>query len=184
MRGKVREVKPERGDDRIEVFDVEVDPAAGREPPDRRRHAPYGSDPAPAGHVTGPVAPTVAADAGPNADVVADMLRRAAAMTGDQRRRLAGAASWRWGGPTPLLGVAQAPVARARATVLARGAGRGDAIRTIVVACSAPALADGRRSRFVAAAVADACLAVLARDLIEPEVFETLYGPWRDVMHH
>jgi hypothetical protein len=39
------------------------------------------------------------------------------------------------------------------------------------------------RSR-LPACISNAGLAVLVRDLVEPETFEVLFGPWREVMHH
>jgi hypothetical protein len=196
MRGKVREVSPTGGDGVLEVFDVEARPDAGAGPsaesPDARaahRGAVAGLARRRAGdEATLPVAavpgPPDMGDSGPNGDVVRDLLRRAAAMTDAERHRLEGAATWRWGMPNPMLGVTQAPVARALAIVRGRAAGRGDAIRAIDAATAALAGSGGRRSRMASAGVAGACLAVLVRDLVEPEVFETLYGPWREVMHH
>lgn len=192
MRGKVREVSPAGGAGDLEVFDVEAGPDAGPDapgprPPHRgavdglgRRRADDQAEP--------PVAtiprPPVMGDSGPNGDVVLDMLRRAAAMTDTERRRLEDATTWRWGMFNPMLGVTQAPVARALAIARGRSAGRVAAIRAIDAATAALVGADGRRSRMASAGVAGACLAVLVRDLVEPEVFETLHGPWREVMHH
>jgi len=85
---------------------------------------------------------------------------------------------------TPLPG-ATMPAARAHALVVARADGRSDAIATLQVAVAAIvtsiAGAKAGRSR-LPACISNAGLALLARDLIDPEAFETLYGPWREVM--
>jgi hypothetical protein len=41
-----------------------------------------------------------------------------------------------------------------------------------------------RKHAALSACIANAGLAVLVRDLIDPEMFEVLFGPWREVMHH
>jgi hypothetical protein len=87
---------------------------------------------------------------------------------------------------TPLAGSTM-PAARARALVLGRAAGRADAIVALeaVVADVVHAIVGPRAGRsLLPACISNAGLAVLVRDLLEPEVFETLYGPWREVMHH
>ena len=188
MRGTVREVSPAGGDGDLEVFDVEAAPDAGTDARAARRGAVEGLGRGRAGDEGEPPAmvsgPPVVGDSGPNGDVVLDMLRRAAAMTDAERRRLESVTTWRWGMINPMLGATQVPVARALAIARGRNAGRGAAIRAIDAATAALAGSDGRRSRMASAGIAGACLAVLVRDLVAPEVFETLFGPWREVMHH
>ena len=128
--------------------------------------------------------PVTAADLGPNGEDVLDFLQRAARITPAERRSLEKAAAWRWWMMTPLPG-ATMPAARARALVVGRGDGRSDAIVALQVAVAAIVTsvvgAKAGRSR-LPACISSAGLALLVRDLIEPEVFETLIGPWREVM--
>ena len=127
-----------------------------------------------------------AADLGPNGDVVLDFLARAARLTPAECRSLDKEAAWRWWLVSPLPGTGMLG-ARATALARARADGRSAALVALETAVAAIALraagpkASGSRLR---ACISNAGLAVLARDLIEPEVFETLFGPWREVMHH
>jgi len=203
MRGKVREIPPNDDAAGLETIDVVEDPYAPTGHGNARPLRP-GGDPATGtvageravvagGHSTAAGVPRAerrppgAADLGPDGDVVLGMLRRAAAMTEQERRRLDHEATWRWGIATPVLGPGQVPVARARAVVLGREAGRAGAIRAMEDAVSSMPWLNPRHSgasRTVRAAVSDACLAVLTRDLLDPELFEVLFGPWGEVMHH
>ncbi len=126
-----------------------------------------------------------AADLGPNGDIVLDLLSRAAALTTDECRALEKEAAWRWGQLIPVPGASMAG-ARAVALVRGRSEGRSEAIvalEAMVAAMTHPGTRKRTGSR-LAACVSNAGLAVLVRDLVESETFETLFGPWREVMHH
>jgi hypothetical protein len=143
------------------------------------------SDPADLEQLAADRPPLRAADLGPNGDVVMDLLERAAHLMPADCRRLEQAAGWRWWVVTPLPGTTM-PAARAAAQVRGRAEGRGPAIAALesgVVAIARRLGATGGRSR-LPAVISNAGLAVLVRDLVEPETFETLFGPWREVMHH
>ena len=128
--------------------------------------------------------PVTAAELGPNGGDVVDFLQRAARITPAERRSLDKATAWRWWMMTPLPG-ATMPAARAHALIVGRADGRSDAIVALQVAVAAIVTsvvgAKPGRSR-LPACISNAGLALLVRDLIEPEVFETLMGPWREVM--
>jgi hypothetical protein len=128
--------------------------------------------------------PVTAADLGPNGEDVLDFLQRATRITPAEHRSLEKVAAWRWWMMTPLPG-ATMPAARAHALVVARADGRSDAIVTLQVAVAAIVAsvvgAKAGRSR-LPACISNAGLALLVRDLIEPEAFEALIGPWREVM--
>jgi len=190
MRGKVRAVEPPLDDGSLEeiVAEAPVDVAPAPERPGRGAAGPAGGSPAPgtAFHLVSHDRPIGPADLGPNGDVVFDLLARAARLTPAERRALEKEAGWRWWMMTPLAGSTM-PAARARALVLGRAAGRADAIVALeaVVADVVHAIVGPRAGRsLLPACISNAGLAVLVRDLIEPEVFETLHGPWREVMHH
>jgi hypothetical protein len=125
-----------------------------------------------------------AADLGPNGGDVLDLLQRAARLTPAECRSLEKAAGWRWWLMTPLPATAM-PAARARALVVGRADGRGAAIGALEAAVRAIVVqiagANAGRSR-LPACISNAGLAILVRDLVEPEVFEALCGPWREVM--
>ncbi len=126
-----------------------------------------------------------ARDLGPNGDGVLDILRRTARLTPAEGRAIEAESDWRWWSVTPLVGTTVA-AAQARAIVVGRSAGRGAAIATLDKAIHrALAFRDpgGRESTRLAACVRAAGLAALVCDLIEPETFLTLSGPWRAVMH-
>lgn len=130
--------------------------------------------------------PLTAAELGPNGDVVLDLLGRAGRLTAAERKALEKEAGWRWWMMTPFAGTTM-PAARARALVRGRADGRADAIVALeaAVAAIAHGHAGGKTGRSrIPAAIANAGLAVLVRDLVEPEDFEMLFGPWREVMHH
>ena len=114
------------------------------------------------------------------------LLERAARISPDEAGRLEEAAGWRWWSVSPLPGTTVA-AARANALVRGRRDGRADAIVALEAAVQALIARRhatlGRGSR-LPACIANAGLAILVRDLVEPEVFETLVGPWQEVMHH
>jgi hypothetical protein len=128
--------------------------------------------------------PVDAADLGPNGEDVLDLLERAARLTPAERRSLEKEAGWRWWVMSPLPGTTM-PAARAHALVVGRADGRSAAIAALEAAVGAivvrSAGANAGRSR-LPACISNAGLALLVRDLLEPEVFETLCGPWRAVM--
>ena len=125
-----------------------------------------------------------ASDLGPNGEDVLDLLSRAARITPAEWRSLEKEAAWRWWMITPLPG-ATMPAARAHALVLGRADGRSDAIVALEGTVAEIVLriggAKAGRSR-LPACISNAGLALLVRDLIEPEAFETLFGAWRGVM--
>jgi hypothetical protein len=132
-----------------------------------------------------------ARDLGPNGDVVLDLLARAARLTADEARNLERDATWRWG----FLAIAAAVVAPAGASMLisravARARGRADGRAEAISALDSAVAAivrgrSGARSRAIlSACIANACLAVLVRDLVDQEAFDVLFGPWREIMHH
>jgi hypothetical protein len=127
-----------------------------------------------------------AADLGPNGDVVLEWLARAAELTPDECRHLEREATWCWTLVTPVASVGSVPVARALALVRGRQAGRADAIAALRAEITAIARrrSNPRQSVTLAACLTDAGLALLVRDLIAPEVFDQLHGPWLAVMHH
>lgn len=149
--------------------------------------------PDPAERPRGEVAPgeparraLTAADLGPNGDVVFDLLSRASRLTPAERRSLEKEAGWRWWMVTPLAGTTM-PAARARALVLGRADDRSAAIVALeaAVAVIGHRLCGSKAGRSrLPACISNAGLAVLVRDLVEPETFEMLFGPWREVMHH
>ena len=122
-------------------------------------------------------------DLGPNGPQVRDLLERAAMLSTEELKRLAEVASWRWWPLTlPVGGASAAP--RALALLRARGAGRADAVRWIEARAAEGTGGPGRsRDKLAVRAVANAALAMLARDVVTDEVFDALYGPWREVTH-
>jgi hypothetical protein len=140
----------------------------------------------PGGHVELVRRPLRAGDLGPNGDVVLDLLNRAGRLTPGERKALEKEAAWRWWMLTPFSGSTM-PAARVRALVLGRADGRSDAIVALEAAVAAIVanLSGGKAGRSrLPACISNAGLAVLVRDLVEPETFDTLFGPWREVMHH
>jgi hypothetical protein len=130
--------------------------------------------------------PLVAADLGPNGDLVLDLLARASQLTVEECRRLEKEAAWRWGLVTPITGVTSMSVARAVALVRGRRDRRSEAI--VALEAAVAAIVHGRSRRLtgsrLSSCISNAGLAVLVRDLIDSETFETLFGTWREVMHH
>ena len=170
MRMRVRSIEPPVEAAGLEEVEIGLDPpdAAGNAPggPTRRR--------------------LTAAALGPNGDVVLDLLLRASHLTPAECHSLEKEAGWRWWMITPLAGTTM-PAARARALVLGRADGRSSAIVALeaAVAVIAHRLCGPKAGRSrLPACVSNAGLAVLVRDLVEPETFELLFGPWREVMHH
>lgn len=127
--------------------------------------------------------PDMPVDLGPNGPQVRELLERAALLSTAERRRLGQVASWRWWPLTlPLGGASAGP--RAVALLRARGAGRGDAVRWIEARASeVPSSSARSRDVLTIRALANAALAVLTHDIVGDDVFEALYGPWREVTH-
>jgi hypothetical protein len=127
--------------------------------------------------------PEMPPDLGPNGAQVRELLERAALLSTAERRRLGQVAAWRWWPLTlPLGGASAGP--RAVALLRARGAGRGDAVRWIEARASEIRSSSAKSSDLLTIrALANAALAVLTRDDVSDDVFEALYGPWREVTH-
>jgi hypothetical protein len=189
MHPKVREIDPGAGGGRIEVIEA-VAPASAND--DGADGGPGAEDGPGAGARGGAViedvpghAPPTPAELGPNGEEVLGVIRRAGTLTLAQVRALEEEAGWRWWALNPLVATTM-PAARARALVLGRRDGRADAIVAMDAAIREVLLhGDGAKahgSRLLTC-VTNAGLAVLVRDLIETETFETLHGPWGVVMH-
>lgn len=202
MRVKVRTIEPRIDEPGLEELVAEPAPDALNAPGPRSSRdeggpvwgalppagGPAGAGEAPewAAHLDLVRNPGAAPDLGPNGVVVLDLLGRAANLTAAERKALEKEAAWRWWMLTPFAGTTM-PAARARALVRGRADGRAEAIVALeaAVAVIAQRLAGGRAGRSrVPACISNAGLAVLVRDLLEPEDFEALFGPWREVMHH
>jgi len=190
MRVRVRAVEPPVATAGLEEIVAEAaDDRAGRAADDgasRRGRAPGDAPAATAFHLETHERPITAADLGPNGDVVLDLLSRAARLTPAERRALDKEAAWRWWLVNPLAGTTM-PAARATALVLGRADGRSEAIAALeaAVADIVHGLCGPKAGRSrLPACISNAALAVLVRDLVEPETFEKLFGPWREVMHH
>jgi len=132
-----------------------------------------------------------ARDLGPNGDVVLDVLARAARLTADEARDLERDAAWRWGflaiaATVVAPAAASMPISRAVARARGRADGRAEALAALESAVAAIVRGrSGARTRaMLFTCIANAGLAVLVRDLIDPETFDVLFGPWREVMHH
>jgi hypothetical protein len=196
MRVKVRAVRPPADDAGLEEIvaattDAGPGGAGPRPTPDPGSRGPGAAD---GNASSAPAAfrletherPISAADLGPNGDVVLDLLSRASRLTPAERRSLDREAGWRWWLMSPLPGTGMLG-ARATAVARARAGGRADAVAALdrAVAGILPRLEGPKTGRSrLRACISNAGLAVLARDLVEPETFETLFGPWREVMHH
>ena len=128
----------------------------------------------------GPAPPV---DLGPNGPEVRELLARAALLSAAERRRLGEVASWRWWPLTmPVGGASAGP--RTVALLRARAAGRAGAVRWIEARVSEdPTGAARSREPLAVRALANAALAVLTRDVVSDDVFDALYGPWREVTH-
>ncbi len=171
MRVKVRSVDPPADLLGLEEIVGEPDPGAGSG--DRRAGRPSARR------------PITSAALGPNGDQVLALLERAARLTPGEAGRLEEAAGWRWWSVSPLPGTT---VAAARANALVRGRRDGRAEAIVALDAAVSALVNrrhatlGRGSR-LPACIANAGLAILVRDLLDPEIFETLVGPWQEVIH-
>jgi hypothetical protein len=192
MRVKVREVEaPADTPDLEELVAEEPRGASPTGPEDSATSSRPGQAGLWAVHLAEHRRPPTATDLGPNGDVVLDLLSRAASLTADECRRLEDDATWRWGSlalatAAVAPAVTSVPVARAVALLRARRDGRSDAVVALEAAV-AGLMSDRPRPRkraVLSACIANAGLAVLARDLIDPETFDILFGPWREVMHH
>jgi hypothetical protein len=192
MRGKVREVEPTTDTRDLDELVVEEPTAAPATRPEVGVPGSLRREPGPiAVHLVEHHQPLAATDLGPNGDVVLDLLERAARLTADESRRLESDAAWRWGAlaiatAAVAPAVTSLPVARAVALVRGRRDGRSEAIVALEAAVAAIMRGRSRtRTRSaLSACIANAGLAILVRDLIDPETFEVLFGPWREVMHH
>jgi len=158
MRVKVRAIEP-RADD-AELEELRAEPPVARPPT------------------------VTAASLGPNGDDVLDLLGRASRLTAAESQSLDKEAAWRWWLVNPLVGSGLIG-ARAAAVARARAAGRSDALVALQTAVATLPLGPGGsragRAR-LRACISNAGLAILVRDLVEPEAFTTLIGPWREVM--
>jgi hypothetical protein len=189
MRPKVREIDPGGGGGRVEEIEAVAPASANDGGADGEPGAEGG--PGAGAHDVAVIedvpdhAPPTAADLGPNGEEVLGVIHRAAALTRAQVRALEEEAGWRWFALNPLVGTSM-PAARAQALILGRRDGRADAIVAMDAAIHEVLLhGDGTKahgSRLLTC-VTNAGLAVLVRDLIETETFETLHGPWGAVMH-
>jgi hypothetical protein len=125
---------------------------------------------------------------GPNGDAVAALIERCKTLTNDEAKRLDAARDAAWD--------AARNAARGAARNAARNAAR-DAARTAARnAAWDAAWGTARNAAWNAAwdaawnaawgtarnAAWDAALALIVKDLITPEQFEILYGPWRSAM--
>lgn len=133
-----------------------------------------------------PRATTGAGDAtnpnlGPNGPAVLELLQRASRLSPPERRRLAEVAWWRWWPLTLPVGGSSAG-ARAAAILAARGAGRR-AAPPWLESKAVPAALGRSADKLVVRAVANAALALVVRDAVTDDVFDALYGPWREVTH-
>ena len=192
MRVKVREVEaPADTPDLEELVAEEPTAAAPTGPEDGAPGSRQRQPGLPRAHHAEHRGPLTAADLGPNGDVVLDLLSRAASLTAAECRRLENDATWRWGAlalatAAVAPAVTSVPVARAVALLRARRDGRSDAV--VALEAAVAGLMRGhpqsRKRAVLSACIANAGLAVLARDLIDPETFDVLFGPWREVMHH
>lgn len=171
MRVKVRSIEPPAEGQDLEEIVALAGPAADPGAPD-------GAGPS--------LRLPATAELGPNGVQVLALLERAARISPDEAGRLEEAAGWRWWSMSPLPGTT---VAAARANALVRGRRDGRAEAIVALEAAVQALVNrrhatlGRGSR-LPACIANAGLAILVRDLVEPEVFEKLVGPWQEVMHH
>jgi len=192
MRVKVRQVEPPADTRDLEELVAEEPATAPATRPEDRILGGGQREPGPqVVHLVEHRGPPTVTDLGPNGDVVLGLLSRAARLTADECRRLEHDAAWRWG-PLALAtaavapAVASVPVARAVALARARREGRSDSI--VALEAAVAAIMRGRsRTRtqsVLSACIANAGLAVLVRDLLDPEAFDVLFGPWREVIHH
>lgn len=149
-------------------------PAAEVDAGTERAAAPAPRRTAGAGHATNP-------DLGPNGPAVLELLERAARLSPPERRRLAEVAWWRWWPLTLPIGGPSAG-ARTAAILAARGAGRR-AAPPWLESTAVPAALGPSADKLLIVAVVNAALALVVRDAIADDVFDALYGPWREVTH-
>jgi len=189
MRVKVRTIEPRVDEAELEELVAEEVPAGhrpGRADSAVESRAPA-AGPSPDVNVRLGARPrgVTVSDLGPNGDVVLDLLSRASRLTPAECRSLDKEAAWRWWLVSPLPGTGMLG-AHATAVARARTDGRSDALVALETAVAVIVLRvagpKAGRSR-LRTCVSNAGLAVLVRDLIEPEVFAALIGPWREVMH-
>jgi hypothetical protein len=135
-----------------------------------------------AASAAGEGAPRPMPELGPNAQAVTELLQRAATLSPAERRKLGEVGAWRWWPLTLPVGGSSAS-ARANAFLAARRAGRKDAAAWVDSPGVAAALGPGSTDPLVLRAIGNAALAVLLRDVVAEEVFDVLYGPWREVTH-
>ena len=109
---------------------------------------------------------------GPNGEAVAALIERAATITPEQAERLRAARNAAWYAAVDAAWGAAAGAAWNAARSAARDAARRAARRA--------AWSAARRAAWHAAR--DAAAALVVRDLITPEQFDVLYGPWASVM--
>ena len=134
--------------------------------------------------VTPPPPPALSGDLGPDPDALRTMLERVAHLRPDEIKRIGEAATWRWW-PITLPPGGTIASARTLAVLKARAAGRGDALVAIGQIVAAALGRDAARHRApVAAALENAALALLTRDVLPDAAFDDLIGPWREAMHH
>lgn len=117
---------------------------------------------------------------GPNGKAVAAMLNRARRLTADEVQRLDAAAKNVWSAACGAAKGAAWEAACGASVVTAWKAAREVAMEA---AGETAREAAGKAATFAAReAVADAARALVIRDLITPEQFDTLYGPWASVV--
>jgi len=165
----------------LEVIDVPVPADEPVAPPESRVFR--GAVAAAADRSASEARVSIDVDLGPNGPAVRELLSRAARLSKAERQRLGEVAEWRWWPLTLPVGGASAG-ARATAILRARGVGRKDAVQWIEAQAAATIgePTDSGRSLVVRAS-ANAALALLARDVVDEDVFDALYGPWREVTH-
>jgi hypothetical protein len=117
---------------------------------------------------------------GPNGEAVVALIERAGRLKADEAKRLAAAADAAWDAAWAAAGAA----AGAAAWAAARAAARAAAADAAWDAAWAAAWAAARAAAWAAAADAAgaAAGAYLVRDLITPEQFDVLAGPWLSVV--
>jgi hypothetical protein len=131
-----------------------------------------------------PPPPDLSGDLGPDPEALRTMLDRVGRLRPDELQRIGEAATWRWW-PLTLPPGGTVASARTLAVLQARAAGRSDALVAIGRIVAAALGSDAVRHRTpVAAALENAALALLTRDVLPDAAFDDLTGPWREAMHH
>jgi hypothetical protein len=127
--------------------------------------------------------PGLLGDLGPDPEALRTMLARVARLRPDELHRIGEAATWRWW-PVTLPPGGTIASARTLAVLRARAAGRGDALVVIARIVASALGGEGPRRRTpIAAALENAALALLTRDVLPEAAFDDLIGPWREAMH-